>query len=336
MDLRESSRYGTEGNSIFRSGASMRRLFELITLIGLGMTVLAGSAAGDAPPLETWQVIEGKTGRPVPFDDWITELSADDVIYLGEEHHNRWHVEAALRVLHALLARDRHPVLALEMFGWDGQHGLDHYLSDPNTSRESFLQESRWEQNWGGAYDDYEPLINFARDRHVSVVALNPPRPLVRQVALKGWSQAMADPDMARWGMQDQIGLDDLAYREIIFEQLRSCHEGLSEASYERMYEASVFRDEGMAKTLSDYLRTSRGGAGPVVSYTGGGHIQYRLPVPNRVLRRQNGQVKQVTIYLTSLDSTRADEIQHHVRESIADYLWLTPPSAHGFAKRCR
>jgi hypothetical protein len=74
---------------------------------------------------------------------------------------------------------------------------------------------------------------------------------------------------------------------------------------------------------------------GPVVSYTGGGHIQYRLPVPNRVQRRA-GSIKQTTIYMTAFDPTRTEEIRELLRDAIADYVWLTPLSAHGAPRRCR
>ena len=285
---------------------------------------------------QEWQVLEVKTARTVSFQVWMTELASSDVIYLGEEHRNRSHVEAALKILDALLARDRRPVLAIEMFGWDGQAGLDRYLSDQETTRDRFLQESRWEQNWGGAYDDYEPLINFARERHLSVLALNPPRSLVRRVATQGLARALADPDMNRWGMRNELLFDEPTYRDVILKQLRLCHTGLSGEDYRRMYEASIFRDEGMAKTISAHLGNARAGVGPVVSYTGSGHIQYRLPVPNRVQRRRTGVVKQTTVYLTSVEPGRAEEIRELLRDAVADYVWLTPLSAHGAPRQCR
>ena len=285
---------------------------------------------------QEWQVLEVKTARTVSFQDWMTELVSSDVIYLGEEHRNRFHVEAALKILDAFLARDRRPVLAIEMFGWDGQAGLDRYLSDREATRDRFLQESRWEQNWGGAYNDYEPLINFARERHLSVLALNPPRSLVRRVATQGLARALADPDMNRWGMRNELLFDEPAYRDVILNQLRLCHAGLSDDDYRRMYEASIFRDEGMAKTISAHLRSAQAGVGPVVSYTGSGHIQYRLPVPNRVQRRLTGAVKQTTVYLTSFEPGRAEEIRELLRDGIADYVWLTSLSAHGAPRRCR
>lgn len=310
----------------------IRLVLPACTLLLIGLSPVGA----DDPRFQVGQIIETKTGQVIGFEKWITDVGSSAVIYLGEEHRNRSHTEAAIRVLQALLARERQPILALEMFGWDGQSGLDHYLSDPTRSRDQFLQESRWEQNWGGAFGDYEPLIAFAREHHLSVLALNPPRPVVRRVASEGWARAMAASDIVGWGMQDQVLLDDPAYRDVIFKQLRSCHDNLPDDAYQRMFEASVFRDEGMAKTIADYLSRKQPGQGPLLSYTGAGHIQYRLPIPNRVLRRVTSAVRQTTVYLTAFDPSRSDEILTLIQDPIADYVWLTPLGAQGLPRRCR
>lgn len=294
------------------------------------------------------QILDTKTGQPVSMDDLLTILAGQDVVYLGEEHQNRWHVDTAVKILDGLLAKNRQPVLALEMFSWDGQSGLDHYVSG-GLSKADFLRESHWEQNWGGGFDNYEPLISFARDHRVPVLALNPPRSLVRMVAGKGMSEARAATEMEQWGMQKETFAEDAAYHDMIVKPLRQCHGGLSDGDYQRMYEASVFRDEGMAKVIAERLRLLAAESdsqpvgsdrkalpGPIVSYTGGGHIQYDLPVPHRVLRRVGAPVKQVSIYFTAFESDRTDDIREYLRGGIADYIWLTPLGTHGPPRRCK
>lgn len=286
------------------------------------------------------QIIDTRTGQSISFPEWMMDAAQQDVIYLGEEHRNPAHIQAAVRVLEGLLHRERRPVLALEMFGWDGQAGLTQYLSRTDTSLDQFLRNARWQENWGGAFSDYEPLISFARSHSLGVTALNPPRTLVRQVAKQGLSQALRVPEMGRWGMWNQTFVDDPAYRKVIVQQVRQCHGGLSEEEYQRLYEASIFRDEGMAKRITDILLDLAASpdrrAGPVVSYTGGGHIQYQLPIPQRVSRRQPGMRRQMTVYLTSFDPNRPQDVTDLVKEGIADYVWLTPVGSHGLPRRCR
>src|SRR5437870_10577428 len=298
----------------------------------LGQTL---PAEDNAQPFQEWQIVEVKADRPISFTDLLTDLANVDVIYIGEEHSHRSHIEAALRILQALIDRNQKPALGLEMFGWDGQAGLDHYLAEPDMAPDLFLQEARWKENWGGSYNDYAPLIDFARSHHLPVLALNPPKPLVRRVAKEGLSSALKDPGMLRWQMRDDVLSDEPAYREVMVSQLRACHGGLSEEAYQRMYEAALFRDEGMAKTISEHLSHRAPDAGPVVSYTGAGHIQYRLPVPSRVLRRLKGAIRRTTVYLTSYEPKRQDEIRTLLDQSIADYVCLAPASAPGAPRRC-
>lgn len=286
------------------------------------------------------QVLDAKTGRLVSLDEWLEELAGYDVIYLGEEHHNRSHIDAALKVLRSLVGRGRRPVLAMEMFGWEGQPALDHYLTSKEHVRSEFLERVGWKQNWGGAFEDYEPLAQFAKDQHLPLLAMNPPKALIRQVVKLGLTQAKEQPEWRQWGMEGEAIVDDPAYRFRILSQLQACHGGGAPEDYQTMYEASMARDEGMAKTLAATFNWVRADAdqtrGPVVSYTGGGHVQYRLPVPNRVARRVQDGLKQVTIYMATFERERATELYQAMQEGIADFVWLTPQGSQGPPRRCR
>jgi uncharacterized iron-regulated protein len=313
--------------------------FTVACMSGGGAGSSAASQDGRHAPFKEWQVIDTATGRPVSLDQWTALLLQQDIIYLGEEHHNRFHIDAAMTVLRRLKEEGRTPALAMEMFGWDGQAALDQYLFGSEMTRQEFLKAVRWQQNWGGSYEDYEPLVRLAKEQHWAVDAMNPPKPLVRIVAKNGLAQAESDPMMAQWGMKDETLVDDPIYRTRILQQLQACHGGGADSLYQTMFEASMVRDEGMAKTLVHRLNQIRSGsntmAGPLVSYTGGGHIQYNLPVPKRVARRLTDQVRQVSVYMTSFEVGRIEELQDMIREKIADYLWLTPVSTQGPPRRC-
>ena len=264
-----------------------------------------------AQPHAGWadgQILDAKTGYPVPRDAWLSQLAEYDVIYLGEEHHNRHHIDAAITVLQSFVDQGRRPLLAMEMFGWDGQPALETYLTSQDLSRATFLERALWRQNWGGPFEDYEPLVQFAKDHQLPLIAMNPPKTLIRQVVKLGLAQARQQPDWDQWGMTGETIVDDSVYRDRILSQIQDCHGGGSPEDYRTMYEASMVRDEGMAKTLAASHQKIRSGSdrrdGPVVSYTGGGHIQYKLPVPNRVARRV-ADAKQVTVYLTAFESNR-------------------------------
>ena len=282
------------------------------------------------------QILDTRTGREVRFEDLLTSLLTQDIIYLGEEHHNRHHVAAAVQLLDALRAKGRLPTVAMEMFTWEAQEALDQYMKDPSLSRIQFMTATAWDRTWGGAFDNYEPLVNFSRTAHLPLIGLNPPKGLVRSVAFHGLREALRNPEMARWQMLNQAFIGDTAYRARITEQIRECHGKMSDAQHEHMYEASLFRDEGMAKRLADLLTAATAPAGPIVSYTGGGHIQYGLPVPNRVHRRRGKTVRQQSIYLLSYEQSRESDLAELTKDRIADYIWLTPVGDNGPPRRCR
>jgi uncharacterized iron-regulated protein len=285
------------------------------------------------------QIIDTANAQSISLELLLSRLLDQEVVYLGEEHHNRFHIEAALSVFNRLTAAGRRPVIGMEMFSWESQPLLDRYVQGDDLTREEFISQSGWAQNWGGPFESYEPLVAFAKTEHLRVVALNPPKPLVRLVAKKGLEQARREDDWARWNMEQETIIDDPSYRQKIFEQLRACHGGGSDEMYETMYEASMVRDEGMARTIAKLVQAVRRlgeTAGPVVSYTGGGHVQYNLPIPQRAGRRLSGVVRQTSIYMTSYEEGRRQELREMLDAKIADYIWLTPLSGQGPPRRCR
>jgi uncharacterized iron-regulated protein len=298
------------------------------------------SSAPPATIFRPGQIIDTSSQQVVSIEQLMGRLLQQEVVYLGEEHHNRFHIDAALSVLNRLTGAGRRPIMAMEMFGWESQPVLDHYVQGDDLNKQDFLNQAGWSQNWGGPFETYEPLVAIAKANHLRLVALNPPKPLVRLVAKKGLEQARREADWARWEMQEETIVDDPSYREKIFEQLRACHGGGTDEMYQTMYEASMVRDEGMAKTIVSLLQSLRRladpTAGPIVSYTGGGHIQYNLPVPQRVGRRVSGAIRQTTLYMTSYEEGRHEDLRQMLTGKIADYIWLTPVGGQGMPRRCR
>jgi uncharacterized iron-regulated protein len=298
-----------------------------------------GSANTPASDFRAGEIVETASQQVISLEQLMTALLRQEVIYLGEEHHNHFHIESALTLLNQLSRAGRRPIVGMEMFGWESQPLLDRYVRGDEITRQDFLSQAGWSQNWGGPFETYEPLVAFAKSEHTRLLALNPPKPLVRLVAKKGLEQARREADWTRWHLEEETIVDDPSYRQKIFEQLRACHGGGSDEMYQTMYEASMVRDEGMAKTIASEIGSLRGGdpaAGPIVSYTGGGHIQYNLPVPQRVARRLHGEIRQTSIYMTSYEAARADDLREILASRIADYIWLTPVGAEGMPRRCR
>ena len=53
------------------------------------------------------------------------------------------------------------------------------------------------------------------------------------------------------------------------------------------------------------------------------------------MIRRLADQVRQVSVYMTSFEVGRTEELRDMIQEKVADYLWLTPVSAKGPPRKC-
>ena len=309
----------------------------LFRLVVCGVLVIHGGVGCTAiqatPTFTVGQIYDVSQQTLVTLDELIPHLLSADVIFFGEEHYTPSHLEAAESILKILLAHERHPALAMEMFSWDGQPGLDRFIAERDTSLGQLQETAHWKTNWGGDFEDYQPLVTFAQSRHLKLLALNPPRTLVRLVATQGLEQALHDPQMEQWPI-DSLKVDDPEYESLIFEQIEACHPGLPTDVYRRIFEASIFRDEGMARIIRDYLDRKTSSKNPLVSYTGGGHIQYQIPIPKRV-HMTHPKAKLLTIYLVAWDSSKQEEVSAELQNGIADFLWLTPLGPNGVQARC-
>lgn len=310
-----------------------------LTYVILAMWVMFSMSAcatvQSYPPYQEGQIINLAQKTTLPFSELQLALLEADVIYIGETHYTPSHIDAAIQVMEILLLGGKTPILGMEMFSWDGQAGLDRYLNGELTSVEKFLSESQWKNNWGGKYEDYSPLVDFAKKHEMKLLGLNPPRPFVRKVVQKGLTGIGADPDLKKWNIPHPFPADDPEYRGVIYEQIEKCHRGMKPEVYQKIYEASVFRDEGMASVIATMSRLGSSSPSTFVSYTGAGHIQYGLPIPKRVQRQLGVPVPQVTVYLHAIDPEHPEDVEHLIEEGIADYVWLTALGPHGRQPRC-
>ena len=302
---------------------------------GLLVATIASATVLSPGNYRVGQIIEPQEKTTLSDREFRAILQSVDIIYIGEAHYTPSHVEAALQVLQSVVNGGRKPVLGMEMFSWDGQTGLDRYLTGAVASTEDFLAESRWKNNWGGKYADYSPLVDFAKTHDLTLLGLNPPRPLVRNVAKQGLGAIESSPEGQRWTIPVPFPADDPDYRRVIYDQIEQCHAGLSQEVYQKIYEASVFRDEGMASVISTTVKSETPAPTTFVSYTGAGHIQYGLPIPKRVQRQLGVPVTDVTVYLHALDPEHPEDVDHLLDERIADYVWLTALGPQGRQPRC-
>jgi len=140
----------------------------------LTVTILlkAISFAWSQPSPIAYQLYNNK-GDVVSYQQMIKDLALQDVVFIGEMHNcviTHWLERCILQSLY-----DRHGqkmALGMEMFESDNQLIIDEYQKGLITA-ERFEAEVRL---WPNYSTDYEPLVDFATEHHLRVLATNVPR----------------------------------------------------------------------------------------------------------------------------------------------------------------
>ncbi|HEV8272981.1 MAG TPA: ChaN family lipoprotein, partial [Chitinophagaceae bacterium] len=126
-----------------------------------------------------YKIYNTRTKQVITIDKIVTDMSNADVLFFGEEHNDsagHYLENKIFRALHAQYA-DK-VVLSMEMFETDGQLVLNEYLAGT-------IDETRFSRDirlWSN-YKDYRPMIEYAKQNKIPVIAANPPRRYVNLVS---------------------------------------------------------------------------------------------------------------------------------------------------------
>lgn len=170
-----------------------------LAAIPLGLFLVLPLAAQDSSPgvgdsayvAGDYQVYSGD-GTASSIDDVVAAMVGAEVVFVGETHDDPTghFLEAELlRRAHQALESDttaegepRSVALSLEFFQRDAQPILDEYLAGLITEK-AFLADSR---PWPRYDTDYRPMIEFAKEQGLAVVAGNAPRRYANRVTRLG------------------------------------------------------------------------------------------------------------------------------------------------------
>ena len=242
----------------------------------------------------------------------LQELVKADVVYLGETHDSLKDHQAQLEILQKLYQRQPKMAIALEMFQRPYQNVLNRYIAG-DLSEQELLEQSEYNQRWGFPWQYYAPILQFAKEKQLPVLALNTPTEVTRQVARAGL-ESLTPQQRQFIPPFTEIRTDNAEYRQTLLRIFNQHQTGHSSASFERFFLAQVLWDETMAERIAQFIY-----AHPdyqVVVLAGRGHIAYGYGIPSRVARRLNNQqlVQRSVLFGTSEEVT-TDE------KPIADFV---------------
>ncbi|MCF7918885.1 MAG: ChaN family lipoprotein [Candidatus Cloacimonetes bacterium] len=123
-------------------------------------------------------------GVETDFSEMINKLVKADVILFGELHDNpiaHWLELEVTKALYEIAGENL--ILGAEMFEADNQLIIDEYL-------QGLIKTNHFEENirlWNNYSTDYKPLVEFAVEKKLYLVATNIPRRYAKKVARGGF-----------------------------------------------------------------------------------------------------------------------------------------------------
>jgi uncharacterized iron-regulated protein len=265
-------------------------------------------------------VVELATQRTLSFEAFVKAVAQAQVVAIGEEHYHPDIQAFELRLLQALVQhRPQRVALAMEFLERDMQSAVDAYLS--GNSDAATLQTQI--KATPAFIEYYFPLIQYARQAGVPLLALNVPRSLARRVTQEGLqtvAESLLPPE--RTYLAATFLPITPQYRTYFLQAVAAAHP-LSEEQRDRFVEAAHLKDDTMAESLAALLE--RAADMTVLAIAGRFHFDYGLAIPALLQQRR----PRVTMQRVTTITVAADDnidLRDLAREALADYAWFALP----------
>jgi uncharacterized iron-regulated protein len=248
----------------------------------------------------------------------LEQLAPANVVYLGETHDSPEDHLAQLEIIQALHRLNPKIAIAMEMFQRPYQSALNDYLAG-NIAETELIERTEYQRRWGFPWEYYAPILRFAKENRLPVLALNTPSEVTRKVSRAGLS-SLTPEERQHIPPFSEIRTDSAQYRQMALESFQM-HQRAgygSSADSERFFLAQVLWDETMAQKIAQFLA-----ANPdyqIVALAGQAHIVCGYGIPSRVARRMN--TANFLQRLILLNPT--PELSCRTDKPVADFLWFS------------
>ena len=197
------------------------------------------------------QFSDAKSGAELSAQQLAQKLSKYDVVFFGEYHDQGEIHQAELELLQAIhKVKGEKLALSMEMFEVDNQTKLNDFLAG-SLSEEDFLATSR---PWPNYKTDYAPLVNFAKENKLAVVAANVPRFLAAHVAKNNASTAGIEEQYLQY-LPKHTYAPEGAYKDKFYAQMTSPEAPMKMIPQRlaAVYAAQCLKDDKMAESIAAF-----------------------------------------------------------------------------------
>ncbi|MGD8852076.1 MAG: ChaN family lipoprotein [Gammaproteobacteria bacterium] len=213
------------------------------------------------------------------LDRVVAALADRRVVFIGEQHDRYEHHLTQLEILRGLHQQPAPLAIGMEAFQRPFQAYLDAYVAG-ELSEQEMLRKTEYYSRWRFDYRLYAPILRYAREHRLPVVALNLPQELTRKVGREG-PESLSPEE--REQLPAEIDRSDSEYASRLSEVFEG-HPRNDGQTFEQFLEVQLLWDEGMAERAAEYLSAHPDTR--MVILAGVGHLAYGSGIPHRLERR--------------------------------------------------
>jgi uncharacterized iron-regulated protein len=231
----------------------------------------------DSPPIEASPVLDLNAFSTV--QQTIPALAEKRVVFIGEQHTRYDHHLVQLEIIRRLHALHPKIAIGMEMFQQPFQQHLDTYVAG-DLNDQAMLRATEYYQRWRMDYRYYAPVLHFAREHGLPLIALDAPAELTRKVAHVGLDGLQ---EHERQQLPTDIEAADDSYRQRV-KEIFDYHPKDDEQQFEHFLEAQLVWDESMAERAAGFMRENPDHI--LVVLAGNQHIAWNSGIPSRLQQR--------------------------------------------------
>jgi uncharacterized iron-regulated protein len=276
-------------------------------------------------------------GSPAALEDILRAAQSQSVVFLGENHDDPTAHKLQAEIFRRLFETRGAPMaLSLEMFERDVQPVLNEFLAGL-IPEDQFLAASR---PWKNYKTDYKPLVDFAKEKKLPVIAANAPRRYVSRVGREGAAGLeVLSPAAKQWiaplpyaEASPPYGEKFLKLMEEMREQARKQAEEDAKKSGKpapqhpqrdprKSLESQSLWDATMAFSIAEHLL--REPAAQVVHLNGSFHTDQGLGIPDHLRRYRPG----TSMLVVTIVSEKSFPNFEPSMKDRGDFIVVTDPS---------
>jgi len=261
-----------------------------------------------------YKIYNTRTQKIASIDNIISDLDKADVLFFGEEHNDSTGHQLEYILLQKLT--EKYPAkmaLSMEMFETDCQYILDEYLHGLIREK-NFKTDARAWSN----YNDYRPLIEFAKSNNIPVIAANAPARYTNMVNRLGLN-SLDQLDKTGKLYLPPLPIDTAtgAY----YEKFAAIMGGHASMPGMQLYQAQNVWDATMGWSMATFLKGHHDYK--LLQINGGFHSEEKLGAAAQLLHYDN-KARIINIAVYSDDSF--DNPNWSKFSKMGDYIILTDP----------